>query len=226
MQYKCDMVLEMTDEPNLEVSWTFQAFGPRVYNVKADGKPQESINWALECISYASADLKPCMQEGEPVPHRILLGAGEHVVKVRNVVPGAWLIIEGHPEGSTLVFHTSPQPEMWRPLAKHAEYAKAGTGIREDGQGYEWEWDVPNMNVFDMSQNSFIMSQHDEGEGTPVFIQPESVLTLIGVTLKHNGTVGFASGYNAGRVELVDCVNLGPELTGPNINQFSESGSS
>jgi hypothetical protein len=106
-QYRCDMVFEMSGEPDLEVSWTFQAFGPRVYNVTAEGKPEESINWALECISLASCDMKPCMRDGKPVPHHIKLGPGEHVVKVRDVVPGAWLVIESHPDGSTLVFQTS-----------------------------------------------------------------------------------------------------------------------
>ena len=80
-------------------------------------------------------------------------------------------------------------------------------------KGYEWEWDMPNMNVFDLTQNAFLLSQHDEGEGTPVHIQLESVATLIGVTLKHNGTVGLASGWGDGTIELVDCVNLGPELS-------------
>ena len=131
------------------------------------------------------------------------------MVKVRNVVPGAWLVIESHPDGSTLVFQTSPQPEMFRPLAKHAEWVGV---VDEDGQGYEWEWDIPNQNVFDLTQNAFLLSQHDEGEGTPVHIQLESVATLIGVTLKHNGTVGLASGWGDGRIELVDCVNLGPDF--------------
>ena len=72
---------------------------------------------------------------------------------------------------------------------------------------------MPNMNVFDLTQNAFLLSQHDEGEGTPVHIQLDSVATLIGVTLKHNGAVGLASAYNNGRIELVDCVNLGPELS-------------
>ena len=56
--------MSMRGELDLEVSWTFQAFGPRVYECEVGGRTDQSVNWALDCVHHASHFVKPCMRDG------------------------------------------------------------------------------------------------------------------------------------------------------------------
>jgi len=224
MQYQVDVLMAMKGEPNLEVSWTFQVFGPRVYMVQADGKADETINFALETIHFTSWACKPCMQNGQPVPNHIMLGPGEHVIEFRGTRPGAWLIIQGHPEGSTIVLQTNPDPPRF-------EMPQAAKQVLGDSGDYEWESDKPSDPhvgpfAFDLSLLPYATHQHGDygvGDETEIFLMPAPLVTLKDLTLKHNGTIALAREFDLralhglpgssgqhGRIELVNCVNAGP----------------
>merc|ERR1711953_465862 len=110
------------------------------------------------------------MRGDQPVPHVINLGPGEHVVRARNINPGAWLHIQGDPAGSTIVFEANEAGPTYAVPDKWAE--KTHSMFR---RGYEHEWDAPGTALFMLFENRLV--EYAEGVGAEVYVDPQKRVT-------------------------------------------------
>lgn len=203
--YQCSMTITMDNTPT-DLCWSWTTFGPRVYDVPGP-KPEDparSLDWALESIS--DTKMKPLYRNGKPTPNVICLAAGEYFVKARYIDPGAWLHIEGAGVEDTILNIEAPDD----PVIFEFPEELGPEGLQGRRTSYEYAWQNSEVPLFNMAYDylSDKAAAHDGGGTDPGgWTPPRRVVSIIGVTLRHNVPLVIGE---YGSMELVDCHVIGP----------------
>jgi len=218
--YQCSMQIKMSDGP-IDLVWSWTTFGPRVYDVPCPDPEDttKSLDWALE--SCSDMRMKPRMRpDATPVPTVICIRPGEYFIKARFIDPGAWLHIEGAGvEETTLIVEAPASCETF-----DFPPELGPNGLKGQKTGYEFGWQNPDVPLFNMAYNCFRSAEHNGGGADPGgFKQPKRIVSISGVTLRHN--IPLVLGAH-GSLELVDCHIIGPMTPsgGLQLNHTAVSG--
>lgn len=220
--YQCRVVFGMEGEPDMELVWTWQTFGPRVFNVQPEGEIDTGIDWALQAVSWTNQQLQTLRRSpsGPPVPFVIRLAAGRYELNSRHVNPGAWLIIEGPTNGEAVLVLGVDEPEGF-PLDPIRRIPGA-TDIEgfdtvfahkvDDDHAYAWDYQKHKA-VFEFGYSPNAGVEHDGGTGVQ-YIDGRRHLSMRNLTIERKaagskGDCHLVGHGTYGSLELDNCRIIG-----------------